>query len=89
MMSRRYLSLWLPRFLTDRLRAGPDPLATLVEEAGVPRIVAANTAAAALGIASGMALADARALPAAVEPLDVRVYDSLGTVVYTLSLIHI
>ncbi len=62
MMSRRYLSLWLPRFLTDRLRAGPDPLATLVEEAGVPRIVAANTAAAALGIASGMALADARAL---------------------------
>jgi hypothetical protein len=62
-MSHRYLSLWLPYFATDRLGRIAEPLATLVEQAGVPRIVAANQAAAALGIAPGMALADARALP--------------------------
>ena len=61
-MSRRYLSLWLPSFATDRLRCGAAPLATLAEQAGIPRIIAANPAAAALGIAPGMALADARAL---------------------------
>ena len=61
-MSRRFLSLWLPYFATDRLRCGPEPLVTLMEQAGVPRIVATNKAAATLGIAGGMALADARAL---------------------------
>ncbi|PMS17454.1 hypothetical protein C0Z18_20425 [Trinickia dabaoshanensis] len=35
-----------------------------------------------------VALADARALPTAIEPLDVRVYDSLGTVVYTVAEAH-
>jgi len=61
-MSHRYLSLWLPYFATDRLGRVAEPLATLIEQAGVPRIVAVNQAAAALGIAPGMALADARAL---------------------------
>jgi len=61
-MSRRYLSLWLPRFATDRLGRTADPLATVAENAGVPRVVAANAAAAALGVAPGLALADARAL---------------------------
>jgi protein ImuB len=69
-MSRRFLALWLPYFATDRLgptaapTAGPstDPLVTLAEQAGVPRVMAANRPAAALGITLGMALADARAL---------------------------
>lgn len=34
------------------------------------------------------ALTDAHALPRAIEPLDVRVYDSLGTVVYTVAEAH-
>lgn len=61
-MSRRYLSLWLPRFATDRLGRTADPLATVADAAGVPRVIAANGAAAALGVTPGMALADARAL---------------------------
>ena len=35
-----------------------------------------------------VALSDAHALPTAIEPLDVRVYDSLGTVVYTVAEAH-
>lgn len=66
-MSRRYLSLWLPHFATDRLGPATDPLITLAEQAGVPRVVAANRPAARLGIAPGMALADARALFPALE----------------------
>ncbi len=66
-MSHRYLSLWLPYFATDRLGRVAEPLATLIEQAGVPRIVAVNQAAAALGIAPGMALADARALHPTLE----------------------
>lgn len=66
-MSRRYLSLWLPRFATDRLGRTAEPLATLAETAGVPRVAAANAAAAALGIAAGMTLADARALHPALR----------------------
>lgn len=65
-MSRRYLALWLPYFATDRLGVAPGPLVTLAEQAGVPRVMAANIPAAALGIAPGMALADARALFPAV-----------------------
>lgn len=61
-MNRRYLALWLPRFATDRLGPHAGPLVTLVEDAGVPRIAAANEAAALLGMTPGMALADARAL---------------------------
>lgn len=32
---------------------------------------------------------EARALPAAIEPLDVRIYDSLGTVVYAVAEAHL
>ncbi|MEX3956723.1 uncharacterized protein (TIGR02246 family) [Trinickia symbiotica] len=40
-------------------------------------------------IRAGLAqLAAGQALPAAVEPLDVRVYDSLGTVVYAVAEAH-
>lgn len=65
-MSRRYLALWLPYFATDRLGVAPGPLVTLAEQAGVPRVMAANIPAADLGIGPGMALADARALFPAV-----------------------
>lgn len=66
-MSRRFLALWLPYFATDRLGPATGPLVTLAEQAGVPRVMAANRPAAALGIAPGMALADARALHPALD----------------------
>jgi protein ImuB len=74
----RYLSLWLRRLATDRLRhpaSAPDEDRPLVVTALVKsalRIVAMNDAAHALGLRSGMPLADARAMyPAlAVAPND-------------------
>jgi protein ImuB len=68
--SRRYASVWLRRLSTDRilrrrLASGAPPLeAPLVvagERQGALRLVAVDDAAAALGLAPGMALADARA----------------------------
>jgi protein ImuB len=64
--SRRYLAVWLRRLPTDRIasRCGaPDEplvIAALVKSA--LRLSAVNDAAAALGLAAGMPLADARAM---------------------------
>ena len=66
-MARSYLALWLPYFATDRLGRTTDPLVTLTEQAGVPRVTAVNKAALQLGIGAGMALADARALYPALD----------------------
>src|SRR5688500_9688312 len=66
--SRRYLSVWLRRLPTDRLtRSGSHPQAdaplVVVEPVkGALRLYAINDAAARLGLAPGMALADARAM---------------------------
>lgn len=70
---RRVISLWLPRFATDRLRqklardaAGArrssSPLVTMREVAGRAILVAVDERAAAGGAAPEMPLADARAL---------------------------
>ncbi len=67
---RRIVSLWLPRFATDRLTrpGGPlaawrqAPLATVGTGAGGLRVVAANAAATAQGVAPGLSAADARAV---------------------------
>jgi protein ImuB len=75
-LRRRYLSLWLRRIATDRLRGSapgeeaPLVVTTLIKSA--LRIVAMNDAAQHLGLRLGMPLADARArYPAlAVESSD-------------------
>ncbi len=72
---RRVISLWLPTFATDRLHrrrtvARPtesatslvSPLATITATHGGMRVVAVNPTAAAVGIAPGMPLAEARAV---------------------------
>ncbi len=64
---RRFLCLWFPRFPTDRWRrlrpdAPPGPLALTQAGQGGVRLTAVDPAAAALGLATGMRLADARAL---------------------------
>ncbi|MGF6227803.1 protein ImuB [Inquilinus ginsengisoli] len=64
---RRWLSVWLPTWPTDRWRrqrseAAPGPLALYVEEHQALRIHAVDGAAAAEGLAPGQPLADARAL---------------------------
>ena len=65
---RRVMSLWLPSWAIDRQcrqsgRPSPDEAFVLVATVGNRRLVtAANAAAQGLGIAPGMALADARAL---------------------------
>jgi protein ImuB len=65
---KRVISLWLPRFATDRLsRTGshPDraqPLATVTSIHGGQRLAAVNHAATKNGLAPGLPLADARAL---------------------------
>ncbi|MCC0030642.1 MAG: DNA polymerase Y family protein [Brucellaceae bacterium] len=82
---RRYLSVWLPRWPVER-RSGPramaqgnglppdgrDPLVLSSNTQSGARITAVNDAAARLGLAPGMAVADARALQPglAVEPAD-------------------
>jgi protein ImuB len=68
--SRRYLSVWLRRLPTDRiarhLPAEPaepaEPLVVVAPLKSALRLCAVNDAAAALGLANGMALADARAM---------------------------
>ena len=70
---RRVLSLWLPRWPTDRLyrawrrhgASGPArgrPLALTMAQQGTQRIAAVNRAAAAEGVCPGLLLTDARAL---------------------------
>ena len=64
---RRYLSLALPRLPTDLVerRMSPEaracPRAVVAMEKSALRLIAVNTAAAALGLEPGLALADARA----------------------------
>jgi protein ImuB len=61
--SRRYLSVWLRRLPTDRIRRSPpEPLVVANPVKGALRLSAVNDAAAALGLRVGMALADARAM---------------------------
>ncbi|MHA1109125.1 MAG: Y-family DNA polymerase [Alphaproteobacteria bacterium] len=64
---RRMISLWLPRFATDRTgRATPAlrdrPFAQVVERRARPTLHAVNHAAGRAGLAPGMALAKARAI---------------------------
>ena len=60
------MSLWLPRFATDRLRRDrtPDrrPTVTVMQDRGGHRLAAVDLAAARAGLAPGMPLADARAM---------------------------
>ncbi len=64
-MSRRILSLWLPRFSADlslRRRPAPGPFALVVKARGADRLACLNAEAQARGLAPDMGLADARAL---------------------------
>jgi protein ImuB len=72
-MSRRYLSLWLPAWPLERMRLKarrqgrpfpPEeaPLALVAPERGVPLLTAVNPAGRALGVTPGLPLADARAI---------------------------
>src|SRR5208283_3521234 len=65
-MIRRFLSLWLPRLATDRARrlSAVDrtlPLAAVARINNAERLVCVDAAAARLGLAVGLSLADARA----------------------------
>ena len=65
--TRRYLSLWLRRLSTDRIERrssapADTPLVVVASVKGAQRITALNDAAARLGLKTGMALADARAM---------------------------
>ncbi|MBP2301457.1 Y-family DNA polymerase [Azospirillum picis] len=72
-MSRRILSLWLPRLATDaRERGAPAetrrlPLVLLRTERRRRMVVAVNPPAAAAGLRPGQTLADARALEPGLE----------------------
>ena len=64
---KRVISLWLPKFATDRLcRLRQDwldsPLGLIDDEGGRLVLSAVNTAAEQAGIHTGMTLADARAI---------------------------
>jgi protein ImuB len=65
-LTRRFLSLWLPRLATDRARRlhGVDPGAPLVAVARIDnaqRLVSIDAEAARLDLSIGLSLADARA----------------------------
>ncbi|HEY4775227.1 MAG TPA: DNA polymerase Y family protein, partial [Xanthobacteraceae bacterium] len=65
--SRRYLSVWLRRLASDRLARRSStpveaPLVIVAPLQSALRITALNEAAARLGLRTGMALADARAM---------------------------
>lgn len=67
MHDRRLISVWLPAFATDRIaRRRPEtrarPTVVILPENGRMAVVAVNRAAAALGVAPGQGLSDARAL---------------------------
>jgi protein ImuB len=80
LITRRFLSLWLPRLATDRARrlGGVDEAAALVAVAKIDntqRLVCVDDKAARLGLSAGLSLADARArFPALIaveaEPLE-------------------
>lgn len=64
---RRYLSVWLPRWPTDRLKtqrrsSGIGPFALVEIAANTARVYAVNTVAQKMGVPAGMTLADAMAL---------------------------
>ncbi|MEC9346304.1 MAG: DUF6504 family protein [Pseudomonadota bacterium] len=69
-MQRRFVSLWLPHWSTDRLRRSAPaeagtagrPLALVRAVQGGMRLVAVDAVAVATGLAAGMTLADARAV---------------------------
>jgi protein ImuB len=65
-MTRRFLSLWFPRFPTDRWRRlrpeSAGPLALIQSGQGGVRLTAVDAAATSVGLAQSMNLADARAL---------------------------
>ena len=65
-LTRRYLAVFLPLLPTQRLirsnGSAPDtPFAMVEKQRGAMRLAACDTAALALGLSAGMALADARA----------------------------
>jgi protein ImuB len=64
--ARRFLSLWLRRLSTDRItrrdRLAPEPLVVAGPSGNMLCLTAVNDAAARLGLDTGMALADARAM---------------------------
>jgi protein ImuB len=64
--SRRYLSLWLRRLSTDRIERGScarvDAFVIAASIKSAQRITALNDGAARLGLKTGMAVADARAM---------------------------
>ena len=77
-MSRRILSLWLPRFassLSLRRRPAAGGFALIAKERGADRLVCLNNEAEARGLRRGMGLADARAL---VPDLLTRPADPMG-----------
>jgi protein ImuB len=66
-LSRRYLSVWLRRLSTDRIERrsaapGDAPLAIVAPVKSALRLTGLNDVAARLGLKTGMALADARAM---------------------------
>jgi protein ImuB len=77
---RRILSLWLPRLPTDRIKralsrrgGGPDsdqPWVVVVRQSNALQISALNDAAAAIGLAAGLPLANARAICPDVHVFD-------------------
>ncbi len=82
-MRRRILALWLPTLPTDRLRRrwaharhgensriDPTPLAVMAAERGRMTLVSVDSAAAAIGLAPGMPLADARALEPGLQVVE-------------------
>jgi protein ImuB len=86
--SRRYLSLWLRRLSTDRIarrdRLPPTPLVAAGKVGNALLLTGLNDAAAKLGLAVGMALADARAMFPALgvaegdEAADAALLESMG-----------
>ena len=66
MTSRRFLSLWLPRLMTDRARRAHEvdpraPLAVVATVKNARRLVGVDANAARLGLGVGLTLADAQA----------------------------
>jgi protein ImuB len=77
---RRVISLWLPRFATDRVsRATPDlqgkPFAQVRERRARPELYAVDHAAERAGLIPGMALANARAILPSLTILPARPRD--------------
>src|SRR5437588_891887 len=64
--SQRILSLWLERLLTDRIarqwREAPSPVVVAGKRGNLDLLLAVDVAAERLGLAAGLALAQARAM---------------------------